>query len=164
MSATQRPLEEVARFLGGAEGSGFRVQGSAGLRRGPDENVTEEVTELRREAEAAVEIDAVLMSAASDDGVKPDVGVDAPRYRPVTVVNAGARKMLELTVEVPVEDMARLGEIEEQPSGPASPGAEADFDLAVDLSAAAGDYSRADFDADLCECAAGGGAAGWCVE
>ncbi len=34
LSATQRPLEEVARFLGGAEGSGFRVQGSAGLRRG----------------------------------------------------------------------------------------------------------------------------------
>ena len=62
------------------------------------------------------------MSAASDDGVKPDVGVDAPLYRPVTVVNAGARKLLELKVEVPVEDMARLGEIEEQPSGPASQG------------------------------------------
>ncbi len=70
----------------------------------------------------ATEIDAVLMSAASDDGVKPDVGVDAPRYRPVTVVNAGARKVLELKVEVPVEDMAKLGEIEEQPSGPASQG------------------------------------------
>jgi ATP-dependent Lhr-like helicase len=40
----------------------------------------------------------------------------------VTVVNAGARKLLELKVEVPVEDMARLGEIEEQPSGPASQG------------------------------------------
>ncbi len=62
------------------------------------------------------------MSAASDDGVKPDVGADAPVYRPVTVVNAGARKLLELKVEVPVEDMARLGEIEEQPSGPASQG------------------------------------------
>ena len=45
-----------------------------------------------------------------------------PLYRPVTVVNAGARKLLELKVEVPVEDMARLGEIEEQPSGPASQG------------------------------------------
>ena len=49
------------------------------------------------------------MSAASDDGVKPDVGANAPLYRPVTVVNAGARKLLELKVEVPVEDMARLG-------------------------------------------------------
>jgi ATP-dependent Lhr-like helicase len=62
------------------------------------------------------------MSAASDDEVKPDVGVNAPLYRPVTVVNAGARKLLELKVEVPVEDMARLGEIEEQPGGPASQG------------------------------------------
>src|SRR6201995_3121288 len=62
------------------------------------------------------------MSTASDDGVKPDVGANAPLYRPVSVVNAGARKLLELKVEVPVEDMARLGEIEEQPSGPASQG------------------------------------------
>jgi ATP-dependent Lhr-like helicase len=31
-----------------------------------------------------------------------------PAFRPVTVVNAGARKALELRVEVPVEDMARL--------------------------------------------------------
>ena len=45
-----------------------------------------------------------------------------PRYRPVTIVNAGARKPLELRVEVPVEDMARLGEVEELPSGPASQG------------------------------------------
>ncbi|WP_419804475.1 Lhr family helicase [Terriglobus sp.] len=44
------------------------------------------------------------------------------RYRPVTIVNAGARKVLELTVEVPVEDMARLGEIQDTPSGPASQG------------------------------------------
>lgn len=102
LSATQRPLEEVARFLGGAEGT--------------TGNVTVSVTETK------AEIADVLMDAASDDGVKADVGVDAPRYRPVTVVNAGARKVLELKVEVPVEDMARLGEIEEQPSGPASQG------------------------------------------
>ncbi len=44
------------------------------------------------------------------------------RYRPVTVVNAGARKVLDLRVEVPVEDMARLGEIQDMPSGPASQG------------------------------------------
>ncbi|GGG71447.1 DEAD/DEAH box helicase [Edaphobacter dinghuensis] len=102
LSATQRPLEEVARFLGGAEGAGI---------------VADKVTEALKP-----EIADVLMDAASDDGVKADVGVDAPRYRPVTVVNAGARKVLELKVEVPVEDMARLGEIEEQPSGPASQG------------------------------------------
>ncbi len=54
LSATQRPLEEVARFLGGMEDA--------------------------------------------------DAG-----HRPVTIVNAGSRKALELRVEVPVEDMARLG-------------------------------------------------------
>ena len=43
-------------------------------------------------------------------------------YRPVTVVNASEPKRLELKVEVPVEDMARLGEMEEQPSGAASQG------------------------------------------
>jgi ATP-dependent Lhr-like helicase len=109
LSATQRPLEEVARFLGGTESSVERT-------------VTSVVTELPLASERGGEIASVLMSAASDDGVKPDVGVDAPVYRPVTVVNAGARKLLELKVEVPVEDMARLGEIQEQPSGPASQG------------------------------------------
>jgi ATP-dependent helicase Lhr and Lhr-like helicase len=109
LSATQRPLEEVARFLGG-------VESAAEL------NVTHLVTELPQATERGDEIASVLMSAASDDGVKPDVGANAPRYRPVTVVNAGARKVLELKVEVPVEDMAKLGEIEQQPSGPASQG------------------------------------------
>ncbi|MBL8940865.1 MAG: DEAD/DEAH box helicase, partial [Archangium sp.] len=50
LSATQRPLDEVARFLGGT-------------------------------------------------------------HRPVTIVDASTPKTLELTVEVPVEDMARLGEV-----------------------------------------------------
>jgi ATP-dependent Lhr-like helicase len=99
LSATQRPLEEVARFLGGAEGKEITA-----------DPVTEEP------------LANVLMDTASDDGVKADVGLNAPQYRSVTVINAGARKVLELKVEVPVEDMARLGEIEEQPSGPASQG------------------------------------------
>jgi ATP-dependent Lhr-like helicase len=55
LSATQRPLEEVARYLGGADGA--RV----------------------------------------------------PRPRPVSIVDAGSRKAFDLTVEVPVEDMSRLG-------------------------------------------------------
>jgi ATP-dependent helicase Lhr and Lhr-like helicase len=109
LSATQRPLEEVARFLGGAESA-------------IDGTVTSLVTETPQAHEHGDEIDSVLMSVANDDGVKSDVGVNAPLYRPVTVVNAGAKKPLELKVEVPVEDMARLGEIEEQPSGPASQG------------------------------------------
>jgi ATP-dependent Lhr-like helicase len=108
LSATQRPLEEVARFLGGADAFG--------------EYVTEGVTELPQATEVAEEVASVLMEIAGKDEGKADVGVGAVRYRPVTVVNAGARKVLELKVEVPVEDMARLGEIQEQPSGPASQG------------------------------------------
>ena len=64
LSATQRPLETIARFLGG-------------------------------------------------------VGVD----REVHVVDAGARKPLELSVVVPIDDMSRLGEalpLDEQPGGPAA--------------------------------------------
>jgi ATP-dependent Lhr-like helicase len=85
LSATQRPLEEVARFLGGAEGK----------------------------HEPAAKKEAASTEEEADAGV---------RFRPVTIVNAGARKVLELTVEVPVEDMAKLGEIDDLPSGPASQG------------------------------------------
>ncbi|WP_263379857.1 Lhr family helicase [Granulicella paludicola] len=92
LSATQRPLEEVARFLGGAESSGTTVEKQV-LRSAQDDNLQ------TNESEPA--------------------GV---RFRPVTIVNAGARKVLELKVEVPVEDMAKLGDIEELPSGAASQG------------------------------------------
>ncbi len=71
LSATQRPLQEVARLLGGAE-------------------------------------------ATADANVPP-------QPRPVSIIEAGHRKQLELTIEVPVEDMARLAEPTAQ-SGPASAG------------------------------------------
>ncbi len=64
LSATQRPLDEVARFLGGFTGTGG--------------------------------------------------GSLAPR--PVTVVDAGARKELDVEVVVPVADMASLGETVEAPA------------------------------------------------
>src|SRR5947208_3299795 len=44
------------------------------------------------------------------------------RPRPVTIVDAGSKKELEVRVEVPVDDLSRLGELEEIPSGPASAG------------------------------------------
>ena len=65
LSATQRPLDEVARFLGGLE-----------------------------------------------DG----------RERPVRILDAGHRKAMDLRVEVAVEDLARLGEVVDIPSGPAAQG------------------------------------------
>ncbi|MGD0938538.1 MAG: DEAD/DEAH box helicase [Terracidiphilus sp.] len=89
LSATQRPLEEVARFLGGVEAQGPGIKGPR-----------------IHESEAAW----------VEDGSDPA----ALCYRPVTIVNASALKRLKLRIEVPVEDMARLGEQEYLPSGPAS--------------------------------------------
>ncbi len=68
LSATQRPLEEIARLLGGGE------PGARGTK--------------------------------SASGTRGSGG--AWRPRPVTIVDAGSRKAFALTVEVPVEDMARL--------------------------------------------------------
>jgi ATP-dependent Lhr-like helicase len=73
LSATQRPLEEIARFLGGSS-------------------------------------------------------PDASGPRPVTIVDAGHRKPLEIEVVVPVQDMAELSDVAETPQrmpameGPATPG------------------------------------------
>lgn len=72
LSATQRPLEEIARLLGGGE--------------------------------------------ASPDPEK------APKPRPVEIIDAGSRKQLEITVEVPVEDMAAMGKPAEVQTGPTSAG------------------------------------------
>ena len=89
LSATQRPLEEVARFLGGVET--------------PDATPS---------ADSFPSAEAAWSSDAADA---------APlRYRPVTIVNTSTLKQLKLRIEVPVEDMARLGEQQELSSGPAS--------------------------------------------
>src|SRR5262245_203988 len=61
LSATQRPLDEVARYLGGD-----------------------------------------------------------PNARAVTIIDTSQKKRLELTIEVPVEDMARIGQPVDIPSGPAA--------------------------------------------
>ncbi|HEY5886683.1 MAG TPA: DEAD/DEAH box helicase [Acidimicrobiales bacterium] len=72
LSATQRPLDEIARFLGGQRSLGGEHDGTP---------------------------------------------------RPVTVVDAGVRKTMEIEVVVPVEDMGRLGEIIDEPvEGPAAAG------------------------------------------
>jgi ATP-dependent Lhr-like helicase len=84
LSATQRPLDELARFLGG------QVPGA--------------------------------------DGV--------PASRPVTIVDAGVRKSLELSIVVPVEDMAELGR-------PTSPGSDDGSDLVLTPSPGPGGPSQA---------------------
>jgi len=97
LSATQRPLEEIARALGG----GMIVHDAP-----------------RADAEAR---DAPLR----DDGAASE-GLDDGHWkaRPVTILDAGIRRAIDVRIEVPVEDMAALGTVDETlvPSGPASQG------------------------------------------
>jgi len=131
LSATQRPLEEMARFLGGVEVQGTRERGSKGAK-GQGPGIREKRLESQGVTRAASTIDDTDRSASEEfatevDGAlvprpyAPDMAeAESLRYRPVTIVNAAAPKQLKLRIEVPVEDMARLGEMEEIPSGPAS--------------------------------------------
>jgi ATP-dependent Lhr-like helicase len=155
LSATQRPLEEVARFLGGVEIQGLATPASKNRSPGTPAGNREQglgsdskfeaafLDENRPDSEA---LKGHGFSRAKDDSqnewalapeAKDDASESEPslttdhcslttdaaeplRYRPVTIVNASAPKQLKLRIEVPVEDMARLGQQEEIPSGPAS--------------------------------------------
>ncbi len=110
LSATQRPLEEVAHFLAGADA----MPGALFAEARRQDNVESAWT-------AAVP-DADATGPAAATSADANVDADMIHYRPVTIVNANERKLLELKIEVPVEDMARLGQIEELPSGAASQG------------------------------------------
>ena len=99
LSATQRPLDEVARFLGGARINVGRTSRSAPRPTATAESVDAIREELHDEFESA------------------DRAID---YRPVTIVDARQPKRLALKVEVPVEEMAKLARPIEIPSGPAA--------------------------------------------
>jgi ATP-dependent Lhr-like helicase len=130
LSATQRPLEEVARFLGGVEvEAGAKVVEKVVDSLGAATGIESETGLLMCgiEAEPSTELEGPkdgnvhAMVQDSDRAWGSDLGdMAALRYRPVTIVNASAPKQLKLRIEVPVEDMARLGEQVEIPSGPAS--------------------------------------------
>ena len=156
LSATQRPLEEVARFLGGievertekSESASQQVSESARQFAAADDSARGDFADAvvakdhassgnRRKTTAdprstpSVEADSAqgrLSTPSADASVAQDDNAELSdlansatlRYRPVTIVNAAAPKQLKLRIEVPVEDMARLGEMEEIPSGPAS--------------------------------------------
>jgi ATP-dependent Lhr-like helicase len=90
LSATQRPLDEVARLLGGGTLVGGRTEEPA-------------------------------LPATGGAGAAQHVK-KRWKQRPVQIIDAGAKKQLDVRVEVPVEDLAKLGEVEELPSGPAAGG------------------------------------------
>lgn len=156
LSATQRPLEEVARFLGGSGGHGNREFGTQGPevrgqrskaegrgsegggqrsgatgRRGKGtgrqaaasarDPETTDVANARSTAESAIERELGDEFAAA---------MPAPvEYRPVTVVDAGAKKRLKLKIEVPVEDMARLATADDPPAGPGASRGQSNDDI-----------------------------------
>ena len=131
LSATQRPLEEVARFLGGVDVQTTIAAPATGLKVGrgfspgiheangigalaPEESFPEGASEIQS-------ISADILPPEDTESWSADiVETTNIRYRPVTIVNAAGPKQLKLRIEVPVEDMARLGHQEEIPSGPAS--------------------------------------------
>lgn len=108
LSATQRPLEEVAQFLGGVDVPATPESRPAKGRAVPPS---------AENALALQELEPEWLQNAS-----AAYSSDAPHFRPVTIVNASEPKRLDLRIEVPVEDMARLGQPEELPSGAASQG------------------------------------------
>ena len=96
LSATQRPLEAVAHFLAGCE---------------------------PRRVNRAVAPDAVAtLEKEWTSDKEPEDKNRAPAFRPITIINASEPKKLELCIEVPVEDMAKLGQQEDIASGVASQG------------------------------------------
>ena len=107
LSATQRPLDEVARFLGGVEKAGGRPPGAGSA---------------RASARAAQGRHPSSRDVQSEIGDEFSAYRGAVRYRPITIIDTGERKALNLRIEVPVEDMARLTTADDVPSGPASVG------------------------------------------
>jgi ATP-dependent helicase Lhr and Lhr-like helicase len=107
LSATQRPLEEVARFLGGADVAPV----ATAVATAP---VGEAPTELQEPP-----------TAPQDDVHDEFAGRLKASFRPVTIVDTGEKKKLQLRVEVPVADMPRVAEATEIASGPAAAGPKA---------------------------------------
>jgi len=93
LSATQRPLDEVAKFLGGTE----QGKSHKGKRLRP-----------------------VQGDVAIHDEFATAAGM-SPTYRPVVIVDTSHKKRLDLRIEVPIEDMARIGRQEDTPSGDPEP-------------------------------------------
>jgi ATP-dependent Lhr-like helicase len=99
------------------------VHAIAGTKRGAHLALSlERLEQLRPEGAAAPQRIGLSATQRPLDTIARFLGDSGPD-REVTVVDVGARKELDLQVVVPVEDMARLGEVlppEEQPGGPAT--------------------------------------------
>ena len=128
LSATQRPLDEVARYLAGvstprgapaARASRASARGDApGSGGGPPSPRPRRASPELRGGEAPRPLNKDGSTAEAITA--PDAG--SPEPRPVTIVDTSEKKRLDLRIEVPVEDMAKIGQPEAIPSGPAAKG------------------------------------------
>jgi ATP-dependent helicase Lhr and Lhr-like helicase len=125
LSATQRPLAEVARFLGGVEISdrNLLVKGSLAWSKDYESETYSEKLKVKNEPindSKGDEVQDQRESIEISDWTVNSAREEPLRYRPVSIVNTSEFKRLSLRIEVPVEDMAKLQTMEEIPSGPAS--------------------------------------------
>ncbi|WP_263353583.1 Lhr family helicase [Acidicapsa acidisoli] len=129
LSATQRPLEEVARFLGGVEVPATETKNPDALKGRGFSRATSEPenagfsprgNDSKADSPDELILSQEILSSETESWSADIIEISNLHYRPVTIVNASAPKQLKLCIEVPVEDMARLGQQEEIPSGPAS--------------------------------------------
>lgn len=96
LSATARPLDEVAHFLGGAV-------------------VTADPPDPAPAVQSADAAPSKPLGDPEAEGALPTA-----RFRPVTVLADSPRRRIELHIQVPVEDLAKLATFTELPSGSAA--------------------------------------------
>jgi ATP-dependent Lhr-like helicase len=101
LSATQRNLDEVGRYLGGCAAGRAHARGGRGS------------------ADRSVQASPAVERTIHDEFGASRAAVE---YRPVTHIDAREPKRLSITVEVPIADMAKVGTPVDQPSGPAAQG------------------------------------------
>jgi ATP-dependent Lhr-like helicase len=113
LSATQRPLDEVARFLGGRE---------------PQQPRASKPERRKVSTRTGAQTPSPLASADPDDVIHDEFSAEGPEtavYRPVTIVDTSEKKRLDLTIEVPVGEELDL---DGDPPAPARAGAVASVD------------------------------------
>jgi ATP-dependent Lhr-like helicase len=116
LSATQRPLDEVARFLGGVEGCRVSGVGCRVNAAPAGSEVSPAVTppgQAPPPASPSPQQNQLPEERSLPDTLHPTP--DTLPYRPIRIVDAGRGKELRLLVETPVEDG-------DDPAGPAAGG------------------------------------------
>lgn len=93
LSATQRPLDEVARYLGGANAT------TRGTKNTKTKSARLKTSRLKTSLPQDLKTSAESVHAEFSDD-------HTVTYRPVTIIDASAPKQLAISVQTPVEDMA----------------------------------------------------------